>query len=100
MQMKRSTIRSRLTVFYALVFALCGITLALVSYLLVSHSLRNNEKEGATRKVMDNYGYTQQQVDFFNALPVPKPSTNRQAKTIDDVLTGLRHDINDDVLHT
>ena len=61
MHMKRSTIRSRLTVFYALVFALCGLTLVVVSYLLVNYSLRSNEKEGATRKVMDNYGYTQQQ---------------------------------------
>jgi signal transduction histidine kinase len=100
MQSRRSTIRGRLTVFYALVFALCGIALVIVTYLVVRENLRSREREGVTQIVKDDYGYSQQQIDFFNGLHVPPPTTGREANTIGDVLAGVRHDINDEALHT
>ncbi|MEZ5140973.1 MAG: HAMP domain-containing sensor histidine kinase [Acidimicrobiales bacterium] len=95
---RRSTIRVRLTVFYGVVFALCGLALTLVGYLMVRESLSRDEGT-SNQRVIESYGYSRQQVDLFYKLPVPPASTGRPASNVGDVIVGVQQDIRDDALH-
>lgn len=98
---RRSTIRWRLTAIYGFAFIACGAMLLFVSYLLVRESLRS--EEGTTpERVIESYGYSTEQVDWFYALPVPPPAegTGRDAATVGDVIVGVQRDIRNDALDT
>ena len=95
----RSTIRWRLTAYYGGVFLLSGLLLLLISYLLVRHSLER--EEGATeQRVIQEYGYSESQVQSFYHLALPKAADGgRPANTVGDVVSGVQGDIRDDALH-
>jgi len=96
------TIRFRLTVLYAAMFLACGVLLLGVSFVVVRASLTG--EEGTTnQRVIDSFGYTQQQVRFFTDLKVTPPpiesERNRDVKTVGDVILITQQEIRDQTLH-
>lgn len=96
------TIRFRLTLLYAAMFLACGVLLLGVSFVVVRASLTG--EEGTTnQRVIDSFGYTQQQVRFFTDLKVTPPpiesERNRDVKTVGDVILITQQEIRDQTLH-
>ncbi len=97
----RPTIRLRLTAFYTLLFVMLGAMVLAVSYLRVQSSLRADEASGSLRRVTQQYGYTPEQIRFFNDIKLPPAPAGapRKADTVGQIISGVQRDIDDDALH-
>lgn len=97
----RPTIRLRLTAFFTLLFVLLGAMMLTAAYLKTRDSLERDEQRGQIRRVTEQYGYTEAQVDLFNKVPLPpgNPEAPRRANNVGEVIFGVQRDIKEDALH-
>ena len=96
----RATIRLRLTAFFTALFVLLGTMVLAVAYLKTRDSLEQDEQR-SQRRVTEQYGYSEEQVDLFNnlALPPGRADAPRRAENVGQVILGVQRDIKDDALH-